>query len=146
MRDIKGYEGLYAVTSCGRVWSYKSKRFLRSKKDGEYFRLNLYKDGKQKTFLVHRLVAETYIPNPNGLETVDHIDNNTNHNWLSNLQWMTREDNTKKTKGITVKCVETGEVFESYSAAARACNRAPGNIKDAILRGGKSGGYHWSLN
>lgn len=146
MRDIKGYEGQYAITSCGRVWSYKSKKFLSLKEEKSgYLRVGLCKDGKQKYFLVHRLVAEAYVSNLNSYETVDHIDNCKTHNYPNNLQWMTRRDNTKKTKGTQIECVETGEIFESYSAAAKVYNKAPGNIRDAVLRGGKSAGYHWKI-
>ena len=57
MKDVVGYEGLYAVTSCGKVWSYKSERFLKpwKRKDG-YLQVGLHKDGEKKIYLVHRLV------------------------------------------------------------------------------------------
>ena len=73
MKDIKGYEGLYAVTSCGRVWSYRRNKFLAPAtiKSG-YNYVNLYKDGKKKFCRVHRLVAEAYIPNPDNLPQVNH--------------------------------------------------------------------------
>ena len=59
MKDIKGYEGLYAVTSCGKVWSYKSKRFLTpAKTHNGYLIVNLCKDGQGKMYRVHRIVAE----------------------------------------------------------------------------------------
>jgi hypothetical protein len=58
MRDIKGYEGLYAVTSCGKVWSYRSKKFLKPYDNGfGYLYVNLNNDGKKKQFKIHRLVA-----------------------------------------------------------------------------------------
>lgn len=97
MKDIKNYEGLYGITSCGRVWSYENKCFLKPSinKKG-YQRVNLYKNGKLKSFLVHRLVAEAYIPNPNNLPEVDHIDNDKNHNYVNNLQWLSHKDNVRK--------------------------------------------------
>lgn len=54
MRDIKGFEGIYAITSCGKVWSYKRKIFLspRYDKDG-YLRVNLRKDNKAYTRFIH---------------------------------------------------------------------------------------------
>lgn len=49
MRDIKGYEGLYLVTSCGKVWSYRTKKFLKPYNDGfGYWKVDLCKDGKRK--------------------------------------------------------------------------------------------------
>ena len=92
MKDIKGYEGKYAVTSCGRVWSYKNKRFLKliPDKDG-YWKVNLYdKDGNMKTFQVHRLVAAAFLPNPDNLPEVNHKDEVKYHCWLSNLEFCTR--------------------------------------------------------
>ena len=97
MKDIKGYEGLYAVTSCGKVWSYYSKKFLKlfADKDG-YLHVNLHKDGKMKHYSLHRLVAEAYLPNPENLPQVDHIDNDKTHNYVNNLQWITHRDNVRK--------------------------------------------------
>ena len=88
MKDVVGYEGLYAVTSCGRVWSYRNERFLTPghDKDG-YFQVNLYKNGKRKTYKVHRLVAETYLPNPENLSQINHKDENKTNNCLQNLEW-----------------------------------------------------------
>ena len=97
MRDVKGYEGLYAVTSCGKVWSYKSKKFLKPASDKKgYFKVVLYKNGKCKNYKIHRLVAEAYIPNPDNLPQVDHIDNDKTHNYINNLQWITNRNNVRK--------------------------------------------------
>lgn len=97
MKDIPGYEGLYGITSCGRVWSYRRKKFLKQREDRYgYLRVSLSKNGEAKTLRVHRLVAITYIPNPENLETVDHIDNCKTHNWLSNLHWMSNSGNIAK--------------------------------------------------
>ena len=99
MKDIKGYEGLYAITSCGKVWSYKKKKFLKPWNNGVgYLLVNLFKDRERKFYLIHRLVAETYIPNPDNLPQVDHIDNDKTHNYLNNLQWITHRDNNRKSK------------------------------------------------
>ena len=97
MKDIAGYEGLYAVTSCGKVWSYKRKKFLEPAADRKgYLYVNLHKDGKVKSYKIHRLVAMAYIPNPDNLPQVDHIDNDKTHNYLNNLQWITNRDNVRK--------------------------------------------------
>ena len=62
MKDIIGFEGLYAVTSCARVWSYKSQRFLKPYKVGKgYWAVDLRKDGVRNQRKVHRLVALAYI-------------------------------------------------------------------------------------
>lgn len=94
MKDIKNYEGLYAVTEDGQVYGYKRKNFLKPNQDKDgYLYVSLSKDGKPKTFRIHRLMAETYLPNPNNLPEVHHIDSNRKNNCVSNLQWVTQEDN-----------------------------------------------------
>ena len=97
MKDIKGYEGLYGITSCGKVWSYKRKKFLtpRANRYG-YLYVDLSKNGKAKSYVIHRLLAEAYIPNPDNLPQVDHIDNDKTHNYVNNLQWITHRDNNRK--------------------------------------------------
>lgn len=105
MKDIKGYEGLYGITSCGKVWSYRSKKFLSPDKTSGYERVILQKNGDKKRFLVHRLVADAYIPNPNNLPEVDHIDGNKRKNCANNLQWMSGLDNTRKANNVKVRCI-----------------------------------------
>lgn len=63
IKDIKGYEGLYAITSYGKIYSYTSKKFLKpiQQKNG-YLRICLSKNNIRKNFLIHRLVIETYNP------------------------------------------------------------------------------------
>ena len=120
MKDIKDYEGRYAVTEDGQVWSYKRKIFLKpSKNNSGYLIVCLYKNGKRKNPLVHRLVLETYYPieNMEKLE-VNHLDENKENNCLSNLSWATHKDNVNygtRTQRTCKKvlCVETGIVYES---------------------------------
>ena len=88
MKDIKNYEGLYAVTSCGKVWSYRNEKFLKPKVNNDgYLRVNLYKDRKAKTYTIHRLVAEAYIPNTDNLPQINHKDENKTNNCLQNPEW-----------------------------------------------------------
>ena len=143
MKDIKGYEGLYAVTSCGRVWSYKSKKFLKPGiRNKGYLAVQL----QGKNFLIHRLVANAYIPNPDNLETVDHIDGNTKNNCVNNLQWMSNENNIKKSLSKKIKCVETNTIYSSMMEAERQTNVPHQNISKVC--NGKlktAGGYHWEV-
>lgn len=102
-KDIKGYEGLYKISNYGevlRLKSYDSRNHLRNARilkqrlneDG-YLQLGLHKDGKEKKFLVHRLVAETFLSNPNNYLEVNHIDENKQNNSISNLEWCSRKYN-----------------------------------------------------
>jgi uncharacterized HNH endonuclease L245 len=60
-----------------------------------YKQCNLYKDGKKKYVRVHRLVAELFVPNPNNLPQVNHIDGNKLNNHYTNLEWVNNSQNTK---------------------------------------------------
>lgn len=95
MKDIKDFEGLYAITMSGRVWSYKSKKFLKPSADRYgYLKVTLYKNGKRKDNVpIHRLVAETYLPNPDNQPQVGHIDDNPKNNCWDNLYWTNNYNN-----------------------------------------------------
>lgn len=90
-RPICGYEGLYEVSSLGKVKSLKfgKEKILKFGKNKKgYFRVGLSKDKKREFCSVHRLVANAFIPNPNNLPTVNHIDENKENNVVDNLEWM----------------------------------------------------------
>lgn len=153
MRDIPGYEGEYAATSCGKIWSYKRKKFLKPSIQEGRERVGLCKDGKQKWYLVHRLVAMTYIPNPNNLPEVNHRDENSLHNWIFNLEWIsslenkrygTRLERSVKGHKKPIYCVELDKVFDSASDASRELGMDQSTISK-VCRGKKNtcGGYHW---
>ena len=90
--DIKGYEN-YTISEDGKVWSKRTKIYLKPCKDRHgYFKVVLSKYGKKKGFLIHRLLALHYIENPEGKETVDHIDRNRLNNSINNLRWATNEE------------------------------------------------------
>lgn len=128
MKDIKGYEGLYAVTEDGKVWSYKSKKFLaQTANQGGYLKVCLYKDGKIKGYFVHRLVGETYISNPLGLPCINHRNEIKTDNRVENLEFCDHKYNNNYgkhnekvalAKSKPVVCVETGQVYQSALAAA----------------------------
>ncbi len=113
---IQGYEGLYSITSFGRVWSHERKvkngknsyrvcsvKFLKliSDKDG-YSYVNLHMNKKRKTYKVHRIEAQHYIPNLLNLPEINHKDGNKQNNYAGiaaknytdgNLEWCTHEKN-----------------------------------------------------
>lgn len=98
-RDVVGYEGLYQVSSEGRVKSLKRKgrrkeRILKHQIDRNgYLRLNLCAGGKSRLFFVHRLVCQAFHENPDNNPRVNHIDENKTNNAASNLEWCTYEEN-----------------------------------------------------
>ena len=152
MKDIEGYEGLYAITRDGKVWSYRANKFLKPAKEYKgYLRVDLHKDGKQKQHKVHRLVAFAFIPNPDNLPQVNHKDENKENNCVENLEWISGKDNCNygtrnKRLGKAVYCVEQKTVYESVSAASRATNAAIASISRCCKgRQLTAGGYHWEF-
>ena len=87
-RPISGYEGFYEVSDNGEVRNSRTGRILKQKVERNgYVRVHLSKDGTARSLLLHRVVANTFIPNPNGLLTVNHLDEDKTNNRLSNLEW-----------------------------------------------------------
>ena len=167
-KDIEGYEGLYQVSNLGRVKSLnykctKEEKILKlmSDKDG-YLYVNLYKEGKRKTYKVHRLVAKAFIPNPENKLEVNHKDEDKTNNKVENLEWMTCKENInygtrnersrksqtndkKRSKpicGINIKTNEKIE-FPSTMEAGRS-GFYQSNIVDCLKGRRKSHkGYKW---
>lgn len=102
-KNIKGYEGLYKVSNLGNVKSLDKKDSIGRKvtgrimkptkrKDG-YLEVTLHKGGKGKHYLIHRLVAETFVLNQGNYKEINHIDENKTNNKTSNLEWCNRSYN-----------------------------------------------------
>lgn len=98
MKDIKGYEGIYAITEDGQVWSYKRQIFMKPYKQNGYLLVSLFKDGNSKNYRIHRLVAGAYLPNPNNYPEVHHINSIKTDNRIENLAWVNKEDNLRLRK------------------------------------------------
>lgn len=94
-KDVPGYEGLYQVSSLGRVkkLNYRQtgkERIIKQRVRGKgYMAVSLYNNGQTKDFYVHRLVAEAFIPNPDNLPQVNHKSEVKTDNSVSNLEWCT---------------------------------------------------------
>lgn len=155
-KAIDGYEGHYEVSDLGRVRSmkYGKEKILKlCKTTNGYLRVGLRKDGQKKMSLVHRLIAEAFIPNPNNLETVNHKDEIKTNNAAINLEWMSREDNVAYSRPqfskrrVQMFDKQTGELlatFPSTHEAERVVGIAQQNISTCCK--GKcqsSGGYIW---
>jgi hypothetical protein len=124
-KDIPGYEGLYQVSNLGRVKSYYNNR---EKLLGEYHNQNGYRkvglsmNGKRKWVLVQTLVATSFLPNPNNLPEIDHINEIRNDNRAENLRWCTRLFNAYRTRKPVVQVNEDGttKIWGSVTDAANA--------------------------
>ena len=153
-KDIKGYEGLYQVSNLGRVYSLTSKKVIKPHYNNSgYLKIDLYKDGNGKRFLVHRLVAETYLPNPNNYPQVNHKDENKTNNCVSNLEFCDRKYNIRYGTGHdraaekvkkAVFCIELNKVFKSITEASEVMGICLQCISSCCRGKNKTaGGYRW---
>ena len=95
-KPIKDFETKYEISSKGRIRNLKTGHILKmTNQYGDYFRIILYDEIKNKSCYVHRLVAEHFIDNPNNYPCVNHKDLNKQNNNVSNLEWCTYSYNTK---------------------------------------------------
>ena len=156
--DIENYEGLYQISSFGRVYSVRRGKFLKPKKcNGKYLQVGLRKNGKQKWYLVHRLVASAFLENPSNLQDVNHRDENPSNNRVENLEWMSHKENinygtrTQRQKAKLSKVVQQftkqGEFvaeFPSLREASRQTRINLGHIFSCCNGRYKStGGFVW---
>ncbi len=96
MKDIEEYEGKYSITNDGKVWSHLKEIFLKQMTNNSGYKMVWLKgNGKPKGVTVHRLVAKSYVDNPNGLPIVNHKDSNQTNNDYTNLEWCTHAHNNK---------------------------------------------------
>jgi len=128
--DMKDFEGLYQINPQGEIWSCHYKFIMKTmtNEDG-YLKINLTNHNKKnnKRF-IHRLIAIQYIPNPDNLPEVDHIDRNKLNNSIDNLRWVSREDNraNRPTNGCITSWVNKTN-GKKYYKASYAIEK--GNIK-----------------
>lgn len=130
-KDIVGYDGVYKVSNTGRIMSYNHYRnsephemSLLNHNSG-YLCVGLSKNRKATHYLVHRLVAEAFIPNPNGYDFVNHKDENKKNNSVENLEWCTKSQNSiyylnfdprrKKEYADRFRDKATGEMLSSWT-------------------------------
>jgi hypothetical protein len=96
-KEIPGYSGRYCVYSDGRIQNQQSGKFLSPGKRGKnkkYLYVILSNDQGKKSYSIHRLVAEAFLPNPHSLPQVHHKDEDTLNNHVENLEWLSNRDNS----------------------------------------------------
>lgn len=94
--DIIGFEGQYQISNYGNIYSVKSKKMLgKSLGTSGYKNVCLCKNGFAKTYMIHRLVAKHFLPNPENLEQVNHKDHDKGNNNAENLEWVSQSENVK---------------------------------------------------
>jgi hypothetical protein len=180
-KPIPDYQGYYEASSMGRIRSVtryiphprnttyrliKTGKILKSELDKSgYPVVTLSKDRKTRTYKVHRLVAKAFIPNPDNLPQIDHINCIRYDNRPENLRWCTQQQNTDwredhHTEGdrcrYKILCKETGKVFESsYNVASWVIEKrltkkttnyrtVSKGIRQSCYKGCRAYGYHWT--
>lgn len=176
-KDIPGYEGLYQASTDGQIRSLpRTLHYIKHYSDSDieathsfkgkilkqtftsgYLGVLLSVDGKTKDALVHRLVAQTFVPNPENKPQVDHIDGDRTNNNASNLRWVTCKENHANAlesgkhvsrqlyKKRSVRDVDTGQVFSSMLEAESYFNIPRGRISAAIKSGQRVYGHKFEL-
>ena len=180
-KDIKGYEGRYQVSNYGKVKSltrkvdtFNGQRTIEGKilkpliTNTGYFRVDLKQHQKHNYISIHRLVAETFIPNPNNYPIINHKDGNPKNNQIDNLEWCSQSYNVKYayTHGNakpTPGCFKKGNIphnltkvnqydlegnyiqtFNSIKLAAKSINKSPTGISNCLNHCSNTcGGYIW---
>ena len=159
-KDVKDYEGHYQVSNQGRVKSLKQgkERILKPRVEGSgYFFVDLYKNNESKMCKVHRLVALTFIPNPNNLPEVNHKDEDKTNNSVENLEWCSSKYNSnfgtrtqrqaEKISKTVFQYTKTGEFVKEWKSThdiERNLGYSKGNISSCCRGKYKSAyGYVW---
>ncbi len=121
-KDITEYEGIYKISNKGRILSSsrydirgycKKERFLKGSRGNSGFCIRLFKDIKYKVFVVARLVATHFLPNPNKLPFVNHLDGNKFNNNITNLEWCNASTNIIHAHEMGLKHPVCGELHHA---------------------------------
>ena len=97
-KPIKGWENLYEITNDGRVWSIRSHKYMSPKIDQDGYKFITLSNKVQRTYKIHRLVAEAFIDDSDTTKEVNHKDFNRSNNWFENLEWVSQEQNDQYNK------------------------------------------------
>lgn len=172
-RDIPGYEGLYQVSNLGRIKTLERiyfcgnhhsariqrEKLLKTTSVGGYKRVLITKNNKRKGYLVHRLVAIVFIPNPDNLPQINHKNEIKTDNRVENLEWCTAQynnrygnrrkkmilKNTNGKKSTPVICLETNIIYPSQSQVQRETGIPQSYISACCARKGKTKGLSFRM-
>lgn len=150
---IPGYESIYSISKCGMILSdrkFKIKETHHSQSG--YESLMLWVNNKYVHHSIHRLLALTFIPNPENKPQVNHIDGNKLNNHLDNLEWVTASENGMHaymvglSRSVRNKPVinDKGDKFESATAAAKSIGKHMQSVICAIKQKSRRGGTYWN--
>ena len=150
---LKGFEHDYAISKDGRILSLLTDQYVKPSVDSNgYLKVTLWKDGHSYTARVHKLVAEMFIPNPDNLPVINHIDGNKQNPHHTNLEWCTQQENVQhahrtglQTKTSDVEVVRgDGRVYRSLTEAAKENGITKSAISKALAGTRKTaGGWTW---
>lgn len=139
-----------------KSFKFNRERLLKFRFMGRYYQTVLYKNKSCKSYYIHRLVAETFISNPDNLPFVNHKDENKQNNCVDNLEWCTQKYNinygTSLKKridlmGKPVICMETGKRYKSALEAGKQLGINYKHICDCCRgRRKTTGSYHWEYD
>ena len=161
----------YEIFDNGQIFDIKNQKWCTQFNYNGYLGVCLSNDKERKKFYVHRLVAQTFIPNPNNLPQVNHKDENKQNNHVSNLEWCTSKYNnnygtrtqrmveTRKKDGYNISqesaiqvimidksTLQELQIFPSIKEAGRFLHTSPSHINEAAHGKRKSaGGYYWKI-
>lgn len=167
-KEIKGFPN-YKINNFGNVLNIKRNKIIKEDKSNGrgYCNITLYNNGKTYRKVIHRLVAEAFIPNPENKPQVNHIDGDKTNNNVNNLEWVTQSENMKhafntrlEIHGMknrkhtnesknkmrkTIICVETGKIYNGLIEAEKLLGISTKQISKCLRKVNKTaGGFHWN--
>ena len=153
-KEIKGHDGAYLIGSNGKVFNQRTGKYLKPIKGSNgYYHVTLCY-GKKEDCMIHRLVAEAFLPNADNLPQVNHKDENKLNNSVENLEWCTAKYNVNYGKGAlqrnspVLQIDSAGNVVRQWNSIKEASEelgiKAQG-ISRVCRKGRKtSGGFRWA--
>lgn len=151
-KNIPNYEKLYQASNLGRIRNKKTKNILKGVDTKGYLRITISYKNERKIISKHRLIAMTFIPNPNNYPEVNHIDGNKHNNRVDNLEWCTRQQNAihsiinglQKTKDVCQYDLQGNFIKKYFNAEQAQKETKIYHILDCCKGKRKTaGGYIW---